>query len=84
LGASVLAGSARAQNLLALSCADLWFQRNAIFKSAGYCFHTPRAIRVFGNAGCAYDNEADVPLSDQQRQLIDAVKRIEAMKGCPR
>jgi YARHG domain len=47
-----LAGSALPRNIFTLSCPELWFHRNSIFKSAGYCFHTPRAIRVFGNAWC--------------------------------
>jgi hypothetical protein len=66
----------------AQSCDDLWFQRNSIFRGAGYCFKTPRAIRTFGNAGCQYDNEADVPLSDRQRATINRIKSLEASKGC--
>ncbi len=34
----------------AQSCYDLWVQRNSVYKEAGYCFKTPRAIRYFGNA----------------------------------
>jgi hypothetical protein len=49
---------------VAQSCQELYAQRNAIFKGAGYCFGTPRGIRHFGNAGCQYDRQADVPLSD--------------------
>jgi hypothetical protein len=67
-----------------LSCDQLWHQRNSIFKSAGYCFHTPRAIRVFGNAGCAYDNQFNVPLSERDRQVVEAIVRFERTKGCPR
>jgi YARHG domain-containing protein/uncharacterized protein DUF4424 len=48
-------------NVAALNCDQLWQQRNSIFKGAGYCFHTPRGIRSFGNAGCAYDSEHDLP-----------------------
>jgi len=75
-------GPAFAQNIFAMSCSELWYQRNSIFKGAGYCFHTPRAIRVFGNAGCSYDNQADVPLSDRDRQAINAIAQVERMKGC--
>ena len=67
-----------------LSCSELWYERNNIFKDAGYCFKTPRAIRTFGNAGCAYDSEYDVPLSERDRQRVNAIKRIEREKGCPR
>ena len=41
----------------------LWEVRNWIYKENGYCFHTPKAIKAFGNAGCKYDDAADVPLN---------------------
>src|SRR5436190_1271450 len=48
--------SAGANNsLYAHSCDELWYQRNAILWSAGYCFHASRAVRVFGNAACGYN-----------------------------
>lgn len=87
-GTSLLAGLvattsfALSQNRL--NCSELWYERNNIFKDAGYCFKTPRAIRTFGNAGCAYDSQSDVPLSDRDRQRVNAIQRIEREKGCPR
>ena len=66
-----------------LNCDQLRIRRNSIFKSAGYCFHTPRAIRVFGNAGCMYDNQSDVPLSDHDRQVINVIQQVKRMKRCP-
>jgi hypothetical protein len=89
-GASLLAGLvattsfALSQNLYRLSCSELWYERNNIFKDAGYCFNTPRAIRTFGNAGCTYDSEYDVPLSERDRQRVNAIQRIEREKRCPR
>ena len=68
----------------AQSCSDLWYRRNSIFKEAGYCFKTARAIRAFGNAGCAYDEEADVPLSPRQRQIVASIQAEERDLGCPR
>lgn len=64
------------------SCDDLWTERNEIYKGAGYCFRTRRAISTFGNAGCQYDNEADVPLSHSQRQRIGAIRATERDLGC--
>ena len=49
-------------------CYDLWVQRNSIYKEYGYCFKTPRAISYFGNAGCQYDNEGDIPLSGRRQE----------------
>ena len=62
-------------DLYTLNCDQLWYQRNSIFKAARYSFRTPRGIRVFGNVGCMYDNEYDVPLSDVQSR--GEVGRVE-------
>ncbi len=64
------------------SCNELWYARNSIFKDAGYCFHTQRGIRAFGNAGCQYDSESEVPLSDRDRGRINNIKRMERLQGC--
>jgi hypothetical protein len=63
-------------------CFDLSYQRNAIFKAAGYCFKTAQQIENFGNAGCMYDNQADVPLSARQRAQIADLVRQERELGC--
>lgn len=65
------------------TCSGLWMQRNSIYKAAGYCFKTARAIRIFGNAGCLYDSELDVPLSARQRQVVDRIVGMERDLGCP-
>jgi len=66
------------------TCDELWYSRNAIFKEAGYCFKTTRAIRTFGNAGCQFDEQEDVPLSHRQRQEINEIQRAERAMRCPR
>ena len=66
----------------AYSCNQLWNARNTIFKDAGYCFHTQRGIRAFGNAGCQYDSQSDVPLSDRDRDRVNAIQRSETLQGC--
>ena len=66
------------------SCEELWSERNSIFKAAGYCFRTPQAIRAFGNAGCQFDDEADVPLSARQREQVAQIRTTERQLGCPR
>lgn len=76
-------GMVQAQsNLSKLSCDKLWYQRNSIFKAARYCFHTPRALRVFGNAGCKYDNQHDLSLSDSDRRVVSMIQQAERMKHC--
>lgn len=66
----------------AQSCQELWVQRNSIYKNAGYCFKTSRAIRYFGNAGCSYDSEGAVPLSGRQRARIARIRALEREYGC--
>ena len=69
--------AARAQ-----TCYNLWYERNSIYKQAGYCFKTARAIRTFGNAGCQYDSEYELPLSARQRQRVARIVRLERELGC--
>jgi len=66
----------------AQTCQELWVERNQYYKDAGYCFHTPRAIKYFGNAGCRYDDEASVPLSRGVRARIAEIIRLERRFGC--
>ncbi|QCK88649.1 YARHG domain-containing protein [Phreatobacter aquaticus] len=80
LAASI--GSAAAQDFSGWSCRDLWIERNQIYKNAGYCFRTQRAVTYFGNAGCVYDRQGDVPLSARQRQVIADITRAERYLGC--
>lgn len=68
--------------LAAQGCDELWYERNRIYKEAGYCFRTPRGIRAFGNAGCSYDDERDVPLSARQRETVAQIRRTERAIGC--
>jgi hypothetical protein len=63
-------------------CFDLWVQRNSIYKAYGYCFKTPRAISYFGNAGCQYDYEGDIPMSRTDRNTVAAIKKRERALGC--
>jgi hypothetical protein len=73
---AITVSTAHAQN-----CYGLWVERNSIYKEAGYCFHTQRAIHHFGNAGCMYDSEAQVPLSSGDRARIAQITRMESDRG---
>ena len=68
----------------AFPCDELWGERNAIYKDAGYCFKTAKAIRAFGNAGCRYDEVEDVPLSTRDRATVADIQRQEREHRCPR
>jgi len=80
LAAATLGGAASLA--YAQSCQDLWVERNSYYKDAGYCFRTARAIEFFGNEGCIYDNERDVPLSRGVRARIAEIVRLERAYGC--
>ena len=64
------------------SCDILFEMRNAVFKERGYRFKTPRAIEMFGNAGCQHDQIASVPLNDTERTNVATITRLEAAKQC--
>ena len=63
-------------------CQSLWVERNSIYKDAGYCFKTARAINYFGNAGCRYDVEADLPLTQRAQARIADILAQERAYGC--
>lgn len=66
----------------AYSCKELWVMRNQFYKDRGYCFKTSKAIAYFGNAGCSIVEQANVPLSNMQWQIIHDIKMSEARQGC--
>ncbi|MEH3146821.1 MAG: YARHG domain-containing protein [Methylobacterium frigidaeris] len=80
LGLAVAAGTGPA--LAEFPCDALWAERNAVYKEAGYCFRTQRAIQTFGNAGCRFDDLADVPLSARDRAKVAEIQREERRNGC--
>jgi hypothetical protein len=77
--AGVIAGTAaKAQD----ACAQLWVERNSIYKAYGYCFKTARAIGYFGNDGCMYQRERDIPFARQDRAHIGQIVAQERAYGC--
>ena len=65
-------------------CEQLWFGRNSVFKEAGYCFKTQRAIAAFGNAGCQFDDINAVVLTPENQSFVQAIQNQERAKACPR
>ena len=39
-------------------------------------------MRVFGNENCTFYVEADVPMSQNERQKVEIIRNIERQKGC--
>ena len=69
-------------SLSAHSCDELWYERNVILWSAGFCFHESRGVRMFGNAACGYNRVYEVPLRDEDSRLISLLELAENAKGC--
>jgi len=67
------------QTALADSCYDLWYERNEIYDTNGYCFKTALAKREFDNSDC-YTNSPDFTRAEQRR--IDQIRREEKRLGC--
>jgi hypothetical protein len=65
-----------------MTCNQLWIARNSIYKARGYCFKTQRGIEYFGNGGCIYQNENDVPFTQAERTLIAQYVAQERAQGC--
>ena len=79
---AALSSAAAQDDPSSMSCGDLWYRRNEIFARNGYCFKTDRAIRVFGNQGCRFCVEADVPMSRAEREEVEIIRAIERRRGC--
>ena len=65
-----------------MTCDQLWVARNSVYKAHGYCFKTQRAIQHFGNGGCTFQNEGDIPLTQAERSLIAQYGAQERAQGC--
>ena len=61
------------------TCMTLWLERNAIFKSAGYCFGSKLGKGVFGNSGC-HTKQPKISKSRQAR--VANIKKREKRLGC--
>ena len=75
-------GAAYAQFSPGPDCDRLWYERNSIYKAAGYCFQSVRAIRTFGNAGCRYDSEAALSFTRAQEERIRQLIYQEQLEHC--
>ena len=65
-----------------LGCDQLYTVRNGIFASRGYCFKTGRGQDEFGNEGCTYTDQDQVPLNDYERANVRLIQSIEKRRGC--
>jgi hypothetical protein len=64
------------------TCDFLYVMRNQIYADHGYCFATARGISELGNQGCYIHNQAQVPLSNIERNNVAVILRAENARGC--
>jgi hypothetical protein len=79
LSTGMAVSAAHAQSRI---CHRLWVERNQIYKDYGYCFKSEQAIRYFGNRGCRYDYEEDIPMSPRDRALVERIQARERDHDC--
>ena len=63
-------------------CWDLWTARNEIYKEGGYCFRTELAQHLIGNENCHIEEQSDVPLSNNQRNVLNKIIMRERQLDC--
>ncbi len=73
VGATSFAASASAK-----SCYDLWYERNEVYATYGYCFKTKLARQVFGTS-CSTKNPH---LSNYDQKLVAKIRAQEISRGC--
>ena len=61
------------------SCYDLWYERNSIYDSYGFCFQTALGEETFDNSDC-YTRHPH--LSYQDQQIVAEIQRREKLKHC--
>lgn len=68
------------EELVDMTCDQLWMARNEIFDRNGYCFRSPRGQDYFDNSDCTSDSQ-DI-LSELEWQNVELIKQVEADKQC--
>lgn len=80
-GNDALAGDdlSSGQNYYAgLNCSQLWYERNRIFATYGYCFKSREAINAFGPA--CFPPYGKLP--SNLRSVVKEIKAWERRRGC--
>jgi len=66
--------------LVDMTCEELWIARNEIFDRNGYCFRSERGQAYFDNSDCTSDSQ-DI-LSPLEWENVELIKDVEARKQC--
>jgi len=68
------------EELVDMTCEQLWIARNEIFDRNGYCFRSERGQAYFDNSDCTSDSQ-DI-LSELEWQNVELIQSVEAQKQC--
>lgn len=68
------------EELVDMTCDELWTARNEIFDRNGYCFRSERGQAFFDNADCTSDSQ-DI-LADLEWQNVELIQQVEAEMQC--
>jgi len=60
-------------------CFDLWYERNDIYQSRGYCFGSAKGKANFSNEGCYTSNPI---LSPSEKLRVESIQAEEARLKC--
>ncbi|MGE0769703.1 MAG: YARHG domain-containing protein [Hyphomicrobiaceae bacterium] len=63
-------------------CDELWFMRNSIYATAGYCFSSDRAKSAFSNESCKWRSIDRVELEPLQARVVASIRQVEDAKNC--
>lgn len=65
-------------------CDRLYYLRNEFYNSKGLCFTRREAIRRFPEnpSTCRYESSADLPLTERQHRVLEALRDREIALGC--
>lgn len=66
----------------ALSCDNLAFMRNRIYKENGYCFRDPGVKAQLGNEGCKWPLQQLTPLNAHEKANVALIRKVERAKRC--
>lgn len=66
----------------AVSCENLAFVRNRIYKENGYCFRDAKVKAELGNEGCKWPLQQLVPLNRHERANVALIRKVEQAKRC--
>ncbi len=61
-----------------MGCYDLWYARNSIYASKGYCFSSAKAVSIFGRRCFPPYGR----LNSAESREVEIIKSWEARKGC--